>query len=61
MGIYESQYKIVDTGIKSVLPVTIKIIVTASNEARFYSFVLNKAINSQFNEDVVGEIDIEHR
>ena len=39
----------------------IKIIVTASNEARFYSFVLNKAFNSQLKEDVVGEIDNENR
>ena len=61
VGIYESQYKIVDTGTKAVLPVTIKIIVTASNEARFYSFVLNKAFNSQLKEDVVGEIDNENR
>ena len=34
VGIYESQYKIVDTGTKAVLPVTIKIIVTASNEVK---------------------------
>ena len=34
---------------------------TASNEARFYSFVLNKAFNSQLKEDVVGEIDNENR
>ena len=43
------------------MPVTIKIIVTASNEARFYSFVLNKAFNANLKEDVAGIIDNENR
>ena len=60
IGIYESKYEILDTKTGAVLPVTIKIVVTASNEARFYSFVLNKSLNSQLKEDVVGEIDNEN-
>ena len=45
-----------DTGTKTILPVTIKNYSYNYNEARFYSFVLNKAFNSQLKRMLLGKL-----
>ena len=56
VGDYVSQYEIRDTQTQESIQVTVTIHVVASNEARFFSFVLKAASNPVLKKDVIGEI-----
>ena len=56
VGTYESLYTIQDIQTKATLSVKIVLHVHASNEAKFYSFILRTVENPELKQDVTGEI-----